>query len=65
MHMIMVIPLPYTVIKEIENLFRNFLWSADQCAMKRNLVKWKVVCLPKADGVWASNAYLKSTLHAC
>ena len=49
-HLALSIPIPIKVCHSIEKLFRNFLWSANPNQTKRNLIKWKVVCLPKEEG---------------
>ena len=45
----LVIPLLRRICLQIERLVRNFLWSADPVRLRSNLVRWKIVCLPKSE----------------
>uniref|UniRef100_A0A803PYU9 Reverse transcriptase zinc-binding domain-containing protein n=1 Tax=Cannabis sativa TaxID=3483 RepID=A0A803PYU9_CANSA len=42
--------LPQSVIKEIEKLFRGFLWGLKDDRSRVHLISWERVCLPKAYG---------------
>ncbi|KAJ9535397.1 hypothetical protein OSB04_un001487 [Centaurea solstitialis] len=47
--------LPASVVKEIEKLLRNFLWSSGEAIRGKAKVAWKVVCLPRSkvfDAPW-------------
>lgn len=50
-HISFVIPIPSKTSSQIEHLMRNFLWSSSSEKKKRsNMVKWDLVCVPKAEG---------------
>ena len=49
-HLALSIPIPIKVFHSIKKLFRNFFWSANPTQTKKNLINWKVVCLPKEEG---------------
>ncbi|KAJ9535832.1 hypothetical protein OSB04_un001013 [Centaurea solstitialis] len=42
--------LPVSVVKEVEKLLRNFLWSSGEAIRGKAKVAWKVVCLPRSKG---------------
>ncbi|KAJ9535362.1 hypothetical protein OSB04_un001524 [Centaurea solstitialis] len=42
--------LPASVIKEIEKMLRNFLWSNGEAIRGKAKMAWKIVCLPKIKG---------------
>ncbi|KAG9449626.1 hypothetical protein H6P81_009591 [Aristolochia fimbriata] len=42
--------LPSSVVKELERLYRNFLWKGATEDFKYHLVNWRKVCLPKSKG---------------
>ena len=49
-HTTMVLPLPSSICAQIEKLMINFLWLGDESPMRKNYVRWALVCLPKAKG---------------
>ena len=42
--------LPITVIKELEKIFKRFMWNAGKSAKGKARVAWNVVCKPKDQG---------------
>lgn len=42
--------LPVTVIKDLEKIFKRFLWSSGKSAKGKARVAWKYVCRPKDQG---------------
>ncbi|XP_071713091.1 uncharacterized protein [Rutidosis leptorrhynchoides] len=50
LHYMSIYKAPISVIKQLERLRRNFLWSGDCLKKKPCLVKWDSVCLPKELG---------------
>jgi hypothetical protein len=42
--------LPSSIIQDLEQLMRGFLWSHDGSSRGRSKVAWDVVCLPKHEG---------------
>lgn len=42
--------LPITVIKELEKIFKRFLWNSGKSANGKARVAWKLVCRPKDQG---------------
>ncbi|GJT29450.1 RNA-directed DNA polymerase, eukaryota, reverse transcriptase zinc-binding domain protein [Tanacetum coccineum] len=62
-----VFQIPKTVVKEIESLFKGFLWCNGELTRGKARVAWKDVCLPKEQGglglkplelsVWDAQSY--------
>ncbi|XP_071728108.1 uncharacterized protein [Rutidosis leptorrhynchoides] len=48
--------LPDMIIKDIEKLFRGFLWCQGPMKRGKAKVKWDNVCLPKYEGGWGDGA---------
>ncbi|XP_021993278.1 uncharacterized protein LOC110890014 [Helianthus annuus] len=42
--------LPASIIKSIERIMKDFLWSHGSSGSKRAKVAWKDICLPKSEG---------------
>nr|GEV25545.1 hypothetical protein [Tanacetum cinerariifolium] len=42
--------LPNTVIKDIDKLFKRFLWNSSESVRGKAKVAWKTVCMPKEQG---------------
>lgn len=49
-HCFLALPVPRSILKELDKLMRNFLWSASEAKLKANLVNWDSVCKPKSEG---------------
>ena len=50
MYMFSVLAAPKSVIKEIRNLQRKFIWGGDDYHRKWSLINWKMVFTPKNVG---------------
>ena len=49
-HSFLALPVPRSILKELDKLMRNFLWSASEAKLKANFVNWDSVCKPKSEG---------------
>lgn len=49
-HIALIFHPPKSVLRIMESFMRNFLWSAGPTNLKRNQIKWSVVCLPTKEG---------------
>lgn len=44
------LPIPVSVMNQVNRICIHFLWGEDNGANKRAKVSWKQVCLPKSEG---------------
>ncbi|GKA27785.1 RNA-directed DNA polymerase, eukaryota, reverse transcriptase zinc-binding domain protein [Tanacetum coccineum] len=51
--------LPDTAIKELDQLFKRFLWSAGKSTKGKTRVAWNLVCRPKEQVKWVNSVKLK------
>ncbi|GKD81961.1 hypothetical protein Tco_1348800, partial [Tanacetum coccineum] len=42
--------LPNTIIKDIDKMFKRFLWNPGESARGKARIAWKMVCMPKEQG---------------
>ncbi|KAG9442593.1 hypothetical protein H6P81_018447 [Aristolochia fimbriata] len=50
MHYLSFMHCPSSVVKDLERIYRNFLWKGATEDFKYHLVNWRKVCLPKSKG---------------
>ena len=53
------------VLKEVEDLLKDFLWTGASLKHTSANIQWYMVCSPKMEGAWVSNLLKNGTKQLC